>query len=404
MVLINGIKYACERCIRGHRVTTCTHTDQPLTMIKPKGRPSSQCQHCRDQRKNKGLHIACACSKKGKPAGQHLASCYKSPSGCTCYQSHKLKALDKSKKRDSIPHLETSQAHLNHNGNVTNNMNSDNSERENDRESEKDHISFGKTSPDFNYLLDDSILGDLKSSNNGLFEVLSDDNYLHSNSNSSSITPHNHQSNESLNNHNNNAAHNNNSSDSSVNNTYKPKNNDANDIDEFPEINEVENSDQYFPLFPLVGNHTFENNEGQPLSSLPSNFQSSISRSHSNSFKNTNRPESVLSVNSNSSISTDVSKLDNSANPPSTLNYSTNHGVSGTQIGHGNFNNNNSITDIMETNEYNISNEEFDNFLNNMSDKKILDKEMIDLDSNVPTDFNNLISSSYNNDQNDQPN
>lgn len=53
MVLINGSKYACERCIRGHRVTTCTHTDQPLMMIKPKGRPSTTCDLCKELRKNK---------------------------------------------------------------------------------------------------------------------------------------------------------------------------------------------------------------------------------------------------------------------------------------------------------------------------------------------------------------
>ena len=75
MVLINGVKYACERCIRGHRVTTCTHTDQPLTMIKPKGRPALQCHHCRDQRKLKNLHVSCTCGKKGKSPGMHLALC-----------------------------------------------------------------------------------------------------------------------------------------------------------------------------------------------------------------------------------------------------------------------------------------------------------------------------------------
>ncbi|CCE62712.1 hypothetical protein TPHA_0D00690 [Tetrapisispora phaffii CBS 4417] len=55
MVLVNGIKYACERCIRGHRVTTCTHTDQPLMMIKPKGRPSTTCDLCKELRKNKRI-------------------------------------------------------------------------------------------------------------------------------------------------------------------------------------------------------------------------------------------------------------------------------------------------------------------------------------------------------------
>lgn len=85
MVLLNGIKYACERCIRGHRVSSCTHTDKPLTMIKPKGRPASQCSHCREQRKIKNAHSSCSCGKKGKSPGQHLASCMcHKNSHCTC--------------------------------------------------------------------------------------------------------------------------------------------------------------------------------------------------------------------------------------------------------------------------------------------------------------------------------
>lgn len=85
MVLLNGVKYACERCIRGHRVSSCTHTDKPLTMIKPKGRPASQCPHCREQRKLKNTHSSCNCGKKGKSPGQHLASCLcHKNSHCTC--------------------------------------------------------------------------------------------------------------------------------------------------------------------------------------------------------------------------------------------------------------------------------------------------------------------------------
>ena len=65
-MLIKGVKYACERCIRGHRVTTCTHSNEPLTMIKPKGRPVTQCQHCRENRKSKNLHVTCSCGKRVK--------------------------------------------------------------------------------------------------------------------------------------------------------------------------------------------------------------------------------------------------------------------------------------------------------------------------------------------------
>lgn len=68
MVLINGIKYACERCIRGHRVTTCNHTDQPLMMIKPKGRPSTTCAYCKELKKNKSAKPSgtCTCGRQEK--------------------------------------------------------------------------------------------------------------------------------------------------------------------------------------------------------------------------------------------------------------------------------------------------------------------------------------------------
>lgn len=90
MVLLNGVKYACERCIRGHRVSSCTHTDKPLTMIKPKGRPASQCLHCRELRKIKNTHSSCSCGKKGKSPGQHLASCLcHKNSHCTCASKDK---------------------------------------------------------------------------------------------------------------------------------------------------------------------------------------------------------------------------------------------------------------------------------------------------------------------------
>ncbi|OBA19578.1 hypothetical protein METBIDRAFT_13328 [Metschnikowia bicuspidata var. bicuspidata NRRL YB-4993] len=90
MVLLNGIKYACERCIRGHRVSACTHTDKTLVMIKPKGRPASQCTHCREQRKIKNAHTLCHCGKKGKSPGQHLASCLcHKNSHCTCVAKDK---------------------------------------------------------------------------------------------------------------------------------------------------------------------------------------------------------------------------------------------------------------------------------------------------------------------------
>ncbi|QEU58871.1 Cup2/Haa1 [Kluyveromyces lactis] len=83
MVLINGVKYACERCIRGHRVTTCNHTDQPLTMIKPKGRPSTTCAHCKELRKNRNANPSgqCTCGRQEK---KRIAQKAREESGCVC--------------------------------------------------------------------------------------------------------------------------------------------------------------------------------------------------------------------------------------------------------------------------------------------------------------------------------
>ncbi|KIY65628.1 copper-fist-domain-containing protein, partial [Cylindrobasidium torrendii FP15055 ss-10] len=60
-VFVNDKKYACETCIKGHRSSACNHTSRPLYEIKRKGRPVTQCEQCRDLRKNKQLHIKCSC-------------------------------------------------------------------------------------------------------------------------------------------------------------------------------------------------------------------------------------------------------------------------------------------------------------------------------------------------------
>lgn len=101
MVLINGVKYACERCIRGHRVTTCTHTDQPLMMIKPKGRPSTQCPHCKEQRRIRNSHVNCNCSKKLNNKKQHDPDCPCHVTGeCTCCTKNKKLSKKKDKEKE----------------------------------------------------------------------------------------------------------------------------------------------------------------------------------------------------------------------------------------------------------------------------------------------------------------
>ncbi|OCF44006.1 hypothetical protein I317_02112 [Kwoniella heveanensis CBS 569] len=74
MVLINDKKYACEKCIKGHRVTGCTHTDRPLYEVKKKGRPTTQCQHCKEKRKSSGSSCVCGDAKIQPPAMIHPTS------------------------------------------------------------------------------------------------------------------------------------------------------------------------------------------------------------------------------------------------------------------------------------------------------------------------------------------
>lgn len=61
MVLINGRKFACEACIRGHRASNCSHTGRRLQLIRKKGRPSSQCDLCRTKRASGNFHGRCDC-------------------------------------------------------------------------------------------------------------------------------------------------------------------------------------------------------------------------------------------------------------------------------------------------------------------------------------------------------
>lgn len=53
-----------ETCIKGHRSSSCRHTDRALFEIKKKGRPVTQCEHCRELRKTKQVHVKCVCETK----------------------------------------------------------------------------------------------------------------------------------------------------------------------------------------------------------------------------------------------------------------------------------------------------------------------------------------------------
>lgn len=84
MVLVNGEKFACEACIRGHRVSSCNHVERDLHHINKKGRPVSQCNQCRSMRKSRSAHHQCDCGKATYKC-PHLSEMKEGHSrGCCC--------------------------------------------------------------------------------------------------------------------------------------------------------------------------------------------------------------------------------------------------------------------------------------------------------------------------------
>lgn len=79
---------ACAPCIRGHRSTSCQHTDRNLLEVRKKGRPMSQCDHCRDLRKVKQVHVRCKCKPDESEAPKRKGKGKKANVGdqapCTC--------------------------------------------------------------------------------------------------------------------------------------------------------------------------------------------------------------------------------------------------------------------------------------------------------------------------------
>ncbi|KAJ3028592.1 UNVERIFIED_CONTAM: hypothetical protein HDU68_001319 [Siphonaria sp. JEL0065] len=47
---ISSTGFTCEACLKGHRSNSCSHWTRKLVEVKGKGRPVSQCSHCRTRR------------------------------------------------------------------------------------------------------------------------------------------------------------------------------------------------------------------------------------------------------------------------------------------------------------------------------------------------------------------
>ncbi|WAQ89070.1 hypothetical protein PtA15_10A493 [Puccinia triticina] len=72
MVIIEGKKFACGACIKGHRSSSCSHTDRTLVEIGKKGRPPTQCAHCRELRKTSRVHSKCMCGDRPTQSTRRL--------------------------------------------------------------------------------------------------------------------------------------------------------------------------------------------------------------------------------------------------------------------------------------------------------------------------------------------
>ncbi|TVY53061.1 Copper resistance protein CRF1 [Lachnellula cervina] len=103
-MLIKGEKYACEACVRGHRVSNCQHADRTLQHINKKGRPVSQCTHCRTLRKSRSAHVRCDCgSDKAHAKGACPYDTDSQADNCCCSHGGRCACALKKEHLDPVP-------------------------------------------------------------------------------------------------------------------------------------------------------------------------------------------------------------------------------------------------------------------------------------------------------------
>ncbi|KAH8776432.1 hypothetical protein F5883DRAFT_247585 [Diaporthe sp. PMI_573] len=115
-MILDGEKWACESCVRGHRVSNCQHADRPLQHINKKGRPVSQCSHCRNMRRSKSAHVKCDCGEKTSKCvhlqatvdGHRESCCCNHGGRCTCSHKKEQNQLDTVPESDSEQELSSS--------------------------------------------------------------------------------------------------------------------------------------------------------------------------------------------------------------------------------------------------------------------------------------------------------
>ncbi|KAH9211911.1 hypothetical protein DL95DRAFT_305125 [Leptodontidium sp. 2 PMI_412] len=112
-MLIKGEKYACEACVRGHRVSNCQHSDRPLQHINKKGRPVSQCTHCRTLRKSRSQHVRCDCGEKAhSKIGCSNDTDSQGEYGCCCSHTGRCTCALKKEHLDPVPESDSDEPSL----------------------------------------------------------------------------------------------------------------------------------------------------------------------------------------------------------------------------------------------------------------------------------------------------
>ncbi|KAJ6784770.1 hypothetical protein PWT90_05730 [Aphanocladium album] len=109
--------------VLGHLTPIANHhsLDRPLQHIKAKGRPVSQCNHCRSERKNRSAHVKCQCGKRASEGGsgkgsnsQRWASIrpLTASTDCGCFSGQKCRCATKKSPKQEAKKLGDISEHL----------------------------------------------------------------------------------------------------------------------------------------------------------------------------------------------------------------------------------------------------------------------------------------------------
>jgi hypothetical protein len=106
---------SCELCkpLLGTLSLTLGFPDRPLQHINKKGRPVSQCSHCRNMRRSKSAHVKCDCGEKTSKCvhlqatvdGHRDSCCCNHGGRCTCSHKKEQNQLDTVPESDSEQEL-----------------------------------------------------------------------------------------------------------------------------------------------------------------------------------------------------------------------------------------------------------------------------------------------------------